>query len=152
MLLKSWTWGAKDADCSREKVWAELGAKRGWSCTRSSRAASCEERHDGTDCEVSNAARSVCVAAEKRRPCLRCGHLEVVQVGAARAAVESDHGGLEGVVLVIGHVGLAGVDLSRRATRTSPEKSSFTDLLLSYTQPTYPLNVAFSLQWNVFLL
>lgn len=53
-------------------------------------------------------------------PCLGCGHLQVVQVGAARAAVESDHGGLEGVVLVIGHLSLAGVDLLQRAKRASP--------------------------------
>lgn len=51
----------------------------------------------------------------KVSPCLRRGHLEVVQVCATRAAMQSDHGGLERVVLVIGNVSLAGVNLSQKA-------------------------------------
>lgn len=50
MVEKSWMWGMKEVGCSGGKVRSalarlELGAKRGWLCTKSSRAASCNKQH-----------------------------------------------------------------------------------------------------------
>lgn len=65
--------------------------------------------------------------------------MQEIQVGAAAAAVERDHGGLESVVLhprvgviqqglLVGQVGFAGVDLGERTAGTENTLLSFVHL------------------------